>query len=362
MLLLLIATVSIASAFVVDENTPIGMKWVKSAANPQSACRHRMSTRHPTDWHSDQRFEKGVIVYSSDFGAVLISNAIFAKWLTLTTQTTASGTNLFQYVGVPIKDYTVFKDPDPGPYPEGGNFEKGMIVAYPDGSAYTVSGSIYLHYMDVKDTVGLPTSEEQAVAGSSDGRYQAFSDGRLYYSPSVCDSAHMVYGAIYDRWMALGGPTGSMGFPFSDVESIAGAATESEMCHFVGGDIYYSSYTGAWELTGEVRNAYKDRFGGPTGWLGLPISGQGSTPTSGGVYNDFQNGIVVYHASGPYKGVVALNNLQLYAQRIEGYGDDWWLGVAGAQDVYFNIKVTTSSTGLIVNERVLLIWGSRGRL
>jgi hypothetical protein len=65
------------------------------------------------------------------------------------------------------------------------------------------------------------------------------------------------------------------------------------------------------------------------------------------LYNDFQNGTIVYHASGDYQGTYAFNNLQLYIDSIATYGPDWWFDL----DSYVNLKVTTND-GLIVNERL----------
>jgi uncharacterized protein with LGFP repeats len=330
-----------ASGLQVDESTPIGKKWVKlgGAAVVGEPTTDVLST--PNGSAQYQRFANGVIVFSQDWGAIYDSGPIFDAWLGLVGQTSATGEELFGYVGPPILDFTVDGSV------QRGIFERGMIVADPGaGTAFLVSGPIYLHWWDVKG-VGLPVAAEEAVPS---GRRQLFQNGEIHWKPST--GAFAVQGAILDRWNALGGSGGALGFPLSDELPTAGTGPAGRTSRFENGAIYWTAATGAWELMGDLRKAYEDRFGGPAGWLGFPVSGQTSTPTSGGTYNDFENGVVVSHASGPYQGTYAFNRLQLFVQRIAGFGDDCVFGICGSQDVYAFFKVTTSTAGVVKNVRI----------
>src|SRR5205814_8228301 len=105
-----------------------------------------------------QTFRTGVIVYSNDFGAVYITRAIFDKWLSLQSDTTADGTNLFQFVGVPTRDFIFVAGPIPTFHQEC-TFERGRIIVV-GAAARVVYGDIYTRYLDLAGRLGLPLTEE----------------------------------------------------------------------------------------------------------------------------------------------------------------------------------------------------------
>ena len=181
-LLLLIALmgscwpIGTVNAAEVDESTPIGMKWVKLGGMAEVGAPTSDVLMTSNGAAQYQKFEKGVIVYSNDWGAVLNSKAIFDKWQSQ-GQNTADGQNLFNYIGVPNKDFTVSANS------ETGSFERGMIIVSPEAAtAFAIYGEIYLHYWDVKNEVGLPTSDEATIAG---GRYQTFENGDIYWKQNI---------------------------------------------------------------------------------------------------------------------------------------------------------------------------------
>ncbi len=66
-------------------------------------------------------------------------------------------------------------------------------------------------------TLGMPVSDEVDVTG---GRASVFQRGQITWSPST--GAVATYGAILDRYRALGGPAGALGLPVSDEQAAPG--------------------------------------------------------------------------------------------------------------------------------------------
>ena len=121
-----------------------------------------------------------------------------------------------------------------------------------------------------------------------------------------------MHGAIRDRYLDLGGPASVLGYPVSDEESIT--ATWGEIGRFNrfenGSGIYYSGSTGAWEVYGAIWAEWRNQGRGRReAWI--PDVGDTDTPSSGGRYNEFEHGVMVWHGSGPYAGAVEVTDLQL---------------------------------------------------
>jgi hypothetical protein len=331
----LIAHQTAQAAPTVDLSHPIGKRWVKLGGYAVVGAPASAIAPTPDGAGQYQTFAHGVIIYSVDWGAMLISPAIFQKWQSLNALVNAGGQNLLSYVGFPTQDFIL------SPGLETGHFERGMIVVETvPAIAHVVYGAIYEHYWHVSGVLGLPTLEEMEAAGG--GRYQAFQGGDIYWRGDT--AAWAVYGAIKDRWLAMGGSGGPLGYPLSDEQPAKKDGLEiGRSSRFENGVIYYSGTTGAWDLTGDLRREYENRYGGPNGWLGFPVSGQGNTPSSGGVFNNFQNGVLVFHSSGTFGGVWAFNKLQFFIQRLQGDGTDCAFGICGSQDLYVHITINTSA-------------------
>jgi Ca2+-binding RTX toxin-like protein len=281
-----------------------------------------------------QTFTNGVIVFSDDFGAVRITQAIFDRWLLLQGQTTGDGTNLFTFVGLPVGDSTSAGGGSQAP------FEKGRIFADPTG-ARVVYGNIYERYSALMAALGLPVSEEASEAGG--GRFQVFAQGEIHWRAD--QGAFVLSGPVLARWYALGGPGGSLGLPNSDGADVvvAGGTVVGHSGRFEHGVIYQSATTGAWEMTGRLVTAYETQFGGPAGWLGFPTAGEGVAP-SGDHFVDFQHGILVDHITGDtsLQKVYPFGDLEFWFERVQGFGDDCAFGICGSQDVFTFLTINTS--------------------
>jgi hypothetical protein len=242
---------------------------------------------------------------------------ISIKYASLASVATSDGATVQSYLGAAIGTASAL--------PAGGQqqrYERGVIVARKTGGVFVVYGDIYAQWYRLGEAtglLGLPLSD-QAAAGA--GFVQTFDSGDICWSAAT--GAWSIHGAIRDRWLALGGATSVLGFPTSDENAILskgaaiGSATEiGRFNSFANGaGIYWTSATGAWDVYGSIAACWQS-YGGPTGRLGFPISGETNTPDAGGRYNEFSGGIVVWHPSGPYSGAFPLFNLEVYLDHFE---------------------------------------------
>ncbi|MBD5654629.1 MAG: hypothetical protein IAI50_05545, partial [Candidatus Eremiobacteraeota bacterium] len=241
----------------------------------------------------------------------LENTPLTTKYASLVTVATPTGASLQSYLGAAIGTASAL--------PNGGlqqRYERGVIIARKTGGVSVVYGDIYAQWYRLGGSsgfLGLPLSD-QAAAGA--GFVQTFDGGDICWSAAT--GARSIHGAIRDRWHALGGATSVLGFPTSDENAIVSNGAEiGRFNTFVNGaGIYWSGPTGAWDVYGGIAACWQS-YGGPSGTLGLPISGETNTPDAGGRYNEFSGGIVVWHPSGPYNGAFALFDLEFYLDHFE---------------------------------------------
>lgn len=99
---------------------------------------------------------------------------------------------------------------------------------------------------------------------------QDFVNGAMFFSPET--GARSVFGAILEKYRALGGPADS-GLGFPNIDEGPGRAPESRNVTFSapeGAVIFWTPATGAWLVRGVI-NAAWDRVGGSSGPLGVPV-------------------------------------------------------------------------------------------
>jgi stage II sporulation protein D len=91
-----------------------------------------------------------------------------------------------------------------------------------------VTGPIRVKYDRLGCRPGLPRSRQVAVAG---GRRQDFKKGVIYFSSST--GAHELHGAVQDHFQQKGGPSGSLGFPTTDVKRLQNGNLRARFEHGV---------------------------------------------------------------------------------------------------------------------------------
>ncbi|MFE2870060.1 FG-GAP-like repeat-containing protein [Embleya sp. NPDC059259] len=106
--------------------------------------------------------------------------------------------------------------------------------------------------------------------------------------------AWSIAGGIRDKWLAMGGTGGFLGYPVSDENPVTdGAGTPiGHVSRFAGntngtGSITYAANTGAHEIHGSIHARWQ-AMGGPRSVLGFPSTDETATPTKPGRYQHFR--------------------------------------------------------------------------
>ncbi len=190
--------------------------------------------------------------------------------------------------GLPITQEFTWKDLDGSTSGRAQSFARGRLFWNAGtGKVFWTLGAILARYDAVRATkidLGLPTTDEIDVAG---GRASYFERGRIYWSSAT--AAHAVRGAILTKLLAEGGVT-KWGFPTTE-ETAAGSGRTSR---FQKARIYWTSKHGARIIYGAILQKYIE-LGGGSSRLGLPITDEYSI--TGGRRTDFEHGYITWNAS-----------------------------------------------------------------
>jgi uncharacterized protein with LGFP repeats len=150
-------------------------------------------------------------------------------------------------------------------------------IASADPSADAVD-AIDTHYEmlgQAQSRLGSPVSGTFDVAGGAERDYEG---GSIFYSEQT--GAKALYGPVLDRYLALGGPSGQLGFPVSDeADAGNGVAHVADFSQPGGAAIYWSPQWGPVVITGAVLDTYR-ASGGAIGAFSYPSA---DTTTVNGV-------------------------------------------------------------------------------
>lgn len=129
--------------------------------------------------------------------------------------------------------------------------------------------------------------------------------------------AFAVYGAIGDKWKALGGAGGFLGEARTDESP---AQFGGRFNHFAHGSIYWHPKTGAYSVTGAIGGRFAQ-----LGWevYGYPITDESTTPDGIGRYNHFR---AVQLKGDPESSI-------------------YWTPQTGAQEIYGDIRKKWAAMG-----------------
>lgn len=168
-------------------------------------------------------------------------------------------------------------------------FQKGRIYWHSGTAAVYVYAGILTKYRSmgtVNSFLRFPVTDE--LPGAGGGAYNHFQGGSIYWSSTT--GTHEVHGAIRSKWASLGWEAGFLGYPRSDEVSVTGGRASQ----FQGGNIYWSSATGAHEANGAILTRYLS-LGGTGGRLGLPVSDEYTIAV--GRRSDFQHGAIIWNST-----------------------------------------------------------------
>ena len=173
-------------------------------------------------------------------------------------------------------------------------FQGGSIYATTAG-AYVVSGPVrdfYWSLLGEGGTLGFPTGPAQC--GLADGGCsQVFQNGTILWSPATGARLQTIpeIDAVY---VALGGANGVLGAPTGRLVDVA-ANGGGKAQGYQKGSVYWTAASGAYAVTGPIRDAYWNRLG-EGGTLGWPTSVSVCDP-AGACVQTFQNGSIAWSAA-----------------------------------------------------------------
>lgn len=137
--------------------------------------------------------------------------------------------------------------------------------AAPSTEAVDTINDRYTTFGGQGSLLGSPTTEAVDVPGGAEREYEG---GAIYYSEAT--GAHVMYGAILDRYRALGGPSSELGFPTNDESDISdGVGRFNDFSTPGGAAIYWNPQWGASVVEGRVLEAWR-QSGATTGPFGYP--------------------------------------------------------------------------------------------
>jgi uncharacterized protein with LGFP repeats len=218
------------------------------------------------------RFQGGTLYWSQATGARMIRGALLQRY------EAAGGPRV---IGFPVAD-------------ERPTARSGAAVDLTGGAVYwsaatgarVVRGDILATYRQwgaEAGVLGYPTGDDQAYAS---GFRTTFQGGHVYWSAPT--GAHVLRGAILDRYLAHGGAP-VLGFPTTDDVAAANGGARAEV---QGGAIYWSQATGAHVVRGNILAKWR-QWGAESGALGYPTGDDAAAP-NGGYLTTFRGGTVYW--------------------------------------------------------------------
>ncbi len=230
-----------------------------------------------------QPFEKGVAAYSrATPPATVPAGPMAAGWATSGWGTGTLGfPTSGQYCG--LKDAGCFQ-----------MFEKGALMYSPKtGAQPSINGPIRDFWQKAgfeNSTLGYPASG--VVCGlAGGGCFQNYSAGTVMWSKASGANAVM-FGPVRDAWAGSGFEGGKLGYPVSG--QICGLQKNGCFQNFTKGTVMYSPSTGAHALTSAPIRARWATSGYETGSLGYPTSGTTCGLRSGGCFQNFEKGTIMW--------------------------------------------------------------------
>jgi N-acetyl-anhydromuramyl-L-alanine amidase AmpD len=120
---------------------------------------------------------------------------------------------------------------------------------------------------------------------------------------SLATGSHQVCGAIRDKYQSLGGPSSFLGYPITN--ELATPDGIGRFNHFsstgnlnnVDGSIYWTPNTGAWSIHAGIRAKWAS-LGWERSFLGYPVTDETGTPDGIGRFNHFSNAGSIYWTPG----------------------------------------------------------------
>jgi hypothetical protein len=152
-----------------------------------------------------------------------------------------------------------------------------------------------------------------------------FIDKKALFSPEILvdtsrEESHAVYGAIYEKYAALGGERGFLGNPLTDETGTPDGV--GRFNRFEHGMIYWTPGTGAHEVHGAIL-ALWESIGWETSFLGYLTTDETVAPDAIGRFNNFQHGTIYWS---PSTGAFVVPSERTWESGPIGFSDGTALG------------------------------------
>ncbi|MEV0249918.1 alpha/beta hydrolase-fold protein [Nocardia sp. NPDC050712] len=163
------------------------------------------------------------------------------------------------------------------------------------------------------------TAEYQVPGGTA----QDFLGGRAYNS--AAGGTHAVGGMIGGGYQAANGPSGPLGLPISGERGLPDG--RGRMQDFERGSIYWTPQTGAQMVRGAILQKWAEQ-GYERGPSGYPLAPEEKTPSRDGAVQAFEGGPIYYSAK---TGVFRVQGQVLDKYKQMGY-ENGWLGFPASEE------------------------------
>ena len=240
-------------------------------------------------------YANGGIYYTLVDGAHAVYGDIYKKWV--------SAGGVKSNIGYPITDEASAIDVT-GRDTRFNNFKYGGAIYWtPGDGAHLIYGNIWLKWLaagGVRSNIGYPITDE-ATAPDNHCRFNDFKYGGAIYWTGE-NGAHLIYGNIWLKWLSIGGVKSNIGYPITDEASTSDNAARFNIFKN-GGAIYWSQTSPASVTYGAIYQKYIS-LGGHGSFLKYPITDETSAGNHGGRYNDFKGGSIYWSpATGAHEHV-----------------------------------------------------------
>ncbi|MFJ4780280.1 FG-GAP-like repeat-containing protein [Streptomyces sp. NPDC088762] len=210
-------------------------------------------------------------------------------------------------LGYPTTDITVSTD-TVGRFvhfrKDGETSDSGSVYWHPNTGAWAVVNGIRTKWMSLgaeTGFMGYPTSDENRTFDQV-GAFSTFTgsggNGAIYWAPEF--SSKSIHGAVYKKYLELGGPAGPLGYPTTDETNHPDGIARYNHFRHRGetadtASIYWTKTTGkAWSVGGGIRTKWI-ALGAEKSFLGYPQSDE--YDVYAGVREDFSGGYVRYNST-----------------------------------------------------------------
>ncbi len=225
-------------------------------------------------------FEGGSIYWTPSTNAHEVHGAIRDKWASLGWERS--------FLGYPLTDETTTPD-GVGRY---NHFQGGSVYWTPSTGAHEVHGAIRNKWAALgweRGPMGYPVSDEIVTADGT-GRVSFFQNGAIFWHPAL--GAYAIYGAIGAKYRSINYERSNYGYPLTD--ELGTPDGVGRYNHFQGGSIYWTPSTGAHLVYGAIRDKWAS-LGWERSVLGYPTSDELPTADGRGRFNYFQRGRIFWY-------------------------------------------------------------------